>query len=290
MYLKIAEYDNGKPILFGSNAMRTPFSVAVKGVDISDSANNRKLIPEGAFIVDIGGTVRFLPRTRLHAASATNSAVLTLKAPHFAFKVGDVVRAVAGYAHVDVTGTPTTGAVLTLRIDNVNYSVTTTASETTLASIATLLAGLTIPNVTLTASGSRVTVIARDSYSISAYSSNPAVGLDVVSTEPGYFGECVMPLGTVLSIGAVDGNGNRPITLAGNAAYVLPANTPVGVTVNKFLGIFPEQLDLTDNPVQHIAPFFHADGVYENNLPYVDNQIKRQLHGLNICKKFYAAA
>lgn len=50
MYLKVKEYDNGKPIIFGLNAMRTPFSVAVKALDIAPTAEAKKLVPAGYIV------------------------------------------------------------------------------------------------------------------------------------------------------------------------------------------------------------------------------------------------
>ena len=289
MYLKVKEYDNGKPIIFGLNAMRTPFSVAVKALDIAPTAEAKKLVPEGSFVVSVGDDIRFLPRTRLKLATATNSASITLKAPSASFKIGDVIRAVAGYAELHLSGAAATGDIVTLRVNNVNYSATVEGTQT-VAATAALVAALVIPDVTITQVGStgKVILVAKDSFKLDVFSSSPALVANVYSTEPGYFGDAVLPLGTVLSIAAPNTAGERVITLAGNAAYVLPIDTPVGVTVDKYLGIYPEQLDLTELPVEHIAPIYHADGVYEANLPYCDSQLKRTLSGLNINKKFYA--
>lgn len=291
MFLKVKEYDNGKPIIFGLNAMRTPYSVAVKATDVLTSFDSRKVVPEGSFVVSIGNEIRFLPRTRLKLATATNTNTVTLKAPCASFKVGDVLRAMAGYAVLIVDGTPATNDVVTLRINGVNYSVTVGATQT-VAAVAALLAALVIPDVTLTQVGStgRVIVTAKDSYKIDVLSSSNAMAVRINTTDPGYLGDCILPLGTISSIAAPNPAGERVVTLAGNSAYVLPVDSPIGVTVDKFLGIYPEQLDLTELPVEHIAPIYHADGVYENNLPYIDNQVKRTLHGLNIEKKFYANA
>lgn len=291
MFLKVKEYDNGKPILFGLNAMRTPFSVAVKAADLENAADYRKVVPEGSFVVSVGGNIRFLPRTRLKTATATNSALVSLKTPSASFKVGDVLRAVAGYAEIHLSGAAATNDVVTLRVNGVNYSITVGPTQT-IAAAAALVAGLTIPDVTLTQVGStgKIIAVCKDSYKLDVLSSAPALVANVITTDPGYFGDAVLPLGTISSIAAANNAGERVVTLAGNAAYVLPENAPVGVDVEKFLGIYPEQLDLTELPVEHIAPIYHADGVYENNLPYIDNQVKRILHGLNINKKFYANA
>lgn len=290
MFLKIKEYDNGKPIIFGLNAMRTPYSVAVKASDLTSNAEARKVVPEGSFVVSVGGEIRFLPRTRLKLATATNSPAVTVKAPCANFKVGDTLRAVAGYAEINLAGTYADDDILTINVNGTNYSVT--ASGDTNVTLAGKLAALTIPNVTLTqvAGSGKVVAIAKDSYKLTVHCTGAGAFIQVNTTDHGYFGDYLLPLGTIASIGAANNAGERVLTLAANAAYVLPVNTPVGVDVEKFLGIYPEQLDLTELPVEHIAPIYHADGVYENNLPYCDNQIKRTLHGLNINPKFYANA
>lgn len=289
MYLKVQSFSNGKPILFGMNAARTPFSVALNASDIQFDAENRRTLPEGTFIAKIGSSVRPLPRTRTNAAVATNSAAVQLKVPNTAFKVGDVLRAVACQASVVLSGTPVEGDIVTVRVDNVNYSVTVDHPDDspTLGFVATQIAALVIPGVTLTAIGSSVLFTGTDSYKLTVHSSSPALITTVYSTDPGYLGANILPLGTIASIGAPDSQNRRTVTLAANAAYALPVNTPVGVEYSKLLGIYPDPLDFTEDPVIHIAPVFHCDGVYENNLPYCDKEIKRVLHGLNINSKFF---
>jgi hypothetical protein len=287
-FLKVTEFENGKPILFGQNSSRTPFSVAVKAVDIQPNSQAKKVIAEGSFIAAVGSDIRVLPRTKAKNATATNSAIVALKAPCQTFKVGDVLRAMAGYAEINLSGAAATGDTVTVRVNRINYSITVAGTQT-IAAAATLVAALTIPNVTLTQVGStgKIIAVAQDSFSLAVTSSNAALVTTVTSTEPGFFGNQFLPLGTIQSISAANSSEERDITLSGNAAYVVPANTIIGVDVEKLLGVYPEQLDLTDLPVVHVAPVYHADGVYEKNLPYVDAQIKRVLHGLNINKQFY---
>lgn len=298
MFLKVTSYDNGKPILFGLHCMRTPFSVSLKGVDVLPNLDSKKLVSEGSFIVDVNGVIRFLPRTRLAAAAATNSANLTLKAPSYTFKVGDVLKAQAGFGTLQFEGTVATGNTITVRIDGVNYTSTATGTQDTVGKLMTLwiadnTTALTTAGIVVTQRGAdspMATIAAKDSYKVDVHSTGVGLSGRVLSTEAGYLGNAVLPLGTILSIATPNNAGERVVTLAANAAYALPANSPVGVDVDKFLGIYNEQLDFTELPVEHLAPIYHADGVYENNLPYCDLQIKRVLHGLNINKKFYKSA
>ena len=294
-YLKVKAYDTGKPILFGLNCMRSPFSVGIKAADILPDIDGKKNITEGSFVVAIGSTVRFLPRTRIAAVTALNSTQVTLKSPSFAFKVGDVLKAQSGFGTLRVQGVPAVGDILTIQIGGVSYSSVATVTQNTAGKLLTLWisdnnTALLAAGITVTQRGVEselVSIVANDSFAINTQSTGATLSARLESTTTGFLGSSLVPLGTIVSIAAANAAGDRVATLAANAGYVLPINSRVGVDVDKFLGIYPEQLDLSEIPVQHIAPIYHADGVYENNLPYVDSQIKRELVGLNINKRFY---
>jgi hypothetical protein len=302
MYLQIQKFFNGKPILYGLNCMRAPFSVPLYQADVSPDINLQRLVTEGMFIASVqmstgnttGNAIRCLPRTRLDAATSTNSPTVTLNAPSFSFEVGDVIYAQACYAEVILTGTPTAGDIITIAINNISYSVTVPASPT-LASIA---AAFVSANATQLFTDSATTVTQRgstgsllfygtDSHNIATNSSDGALQALIVSTEHNYLGDSIVPLGTIASIASPNSSGTRVVTLSGNAAQALPVNTPVGLKYNKILGIYPEPLDFTMVPTEFIAPVTNADGVYQNNLPYIDKQLKRMFVGLNINSRFY---
>jgi len=302
MYLTIQKFFNGKPILYGLNCMRAPFSVPLYQADVLPDVNLQRLVPEGMFIANVqmssgnttGNATRCLPRTRLGAATATNSTSVTLNAPSFSFEVGDVLYAQACYAEVVLQGTPTAGDIITIAINNIAYSVTVPASPT-LASVA---AAFVSANATQMFTDSQTTVTQRgitgsllfygiDSYSIATNSTDGALQGVVVSTEHSYLGDSIIPLGTIASIASPNTAGQRVVTLSGNATQALPINTPVGLKYNKILGIYSEPLDFTMVPTEFIAPITNADGVYQNNLPYIDMQLKRMFIGLNINAYFY---
>lgn len=293
VYLKIRSFDNDKPIIYGMNKMTAPFGVQMSGDDITADSTGIKKVNEGMFLVGVGNKVRFLPRTRLKLASATNSAQLTLKTPSFQFLPGDVLYATAGYARVTFSGTLTAGDVYVIKIGDTNYSVTAPGSPTLDSVVDAFItdntAALTTAGITVRQIGTSgtVEVIAKDSYAIDTLSSSGTVELTVNSTEKGYLGEHLLPLGTIQSIATANTAGERVVTLVANAAYVLPAETPVGVRVTKYLGIYPLHLDFTEEPNVHLAPITGCDGVYEHNLPYCDEQLKRVFHQLNINKRFY---
>lgn len=294
MYLTVKHFQAEKPILYGLNNMRAPYGVSITNDLVQANAEGNKEVPEGSFLVsDTAGKVRFLPRTRLKAATATNSTAVSLKTPSFSFKTGDVLY---GYSEGTVTlsGTIASGNIVTIEVNNVAYSVaatdtslaTTAAAFVTANAAAMLTAGITVAQVGSTAT---LSLMGNDSYKVRTACSVGTCSV-TFNGEDGYLGRGITPLGTIASIGAANAAGERVVTLASNASTVLPINTIVGVKVEKYLGIYPDALDLTKSPVEHLAPIVEADGVYESNLPYVDLQLKREFDSLRINKYFYKQA
>lgn len=304
VFARIRSFDNGKPILYGQTTRRSPFGVVIKAEDLQPNYEGWKLVEGGVFIVGIGNNTRVLPRTTVKGTynsntegTSTSSPTLTLNNPSYSFKVGDVIYSVACYAEVHfAAGTYAENDTVTLEINNVKYSVTAGANDDTPEEIAALYASgstydaMVANGLRVTRTGALLQIYAPDAYSIKAYSSNKTVTINVRTTEPGYFGDRNEPIGTILAIAPpTSRSGERVITLAANAAYVIPANSRVGVQVDEFgwLGIYDEPCDFSDEPVRHLAPIAEADGVYEQNLPYCDMQLKRKFNDLRIFKRFY---
>lgn len=297
MYLQDKQFTNGKPILFGlANAMRTPYSVSFSKTDMKPDANGEYIVVEGSFICTKGTAVRWLPRAIAKGthntnadATATNSKLLTLKTPNFSFKEGDVLHAVAGYGLVTAVGAFATGEVVTLRINDVNYSFTVAGTQTA-AAVAAGLAALTFEDgitVTQREAGATLEIYADDAYKVECITTSIGGTLVLTSTEEGYLGDNLVPLGTIETIGTPNVAGERLISLVDNAAYVVPANCRIGIKVDRVLGLYPDPLDFTREPVQHLAPIVEAAGVYQSNLPYVDLQLKRSLAGLYMEERFW---
>ena len=293
MFLKVKKFNAEVPILYGLNSMSSPFGVSMVADDILSDKDNYKSVPEGMFVVEVDGVIRFLPRTRLSVATATNSPSVTLKFPTCSFKVGDTLYGQAA-GRVVFGGAVDNGEVVTLNIGGKNYSVTT--ASTALADLPALFvtdhaAALSAEGITITAlaSTSTLEVKATDVYVISGMSASGKLTVST-NTPDGSVGMYMMPLGSIASIGPELSDKTRVVTLAANAAYVLPVDSPVGVAVDKYIGIYPDALDFTEEPLRHVAPIVEADGVYESNLPYVDKGVKRQLPSLRINKSFYKAA
>jgi hypothetical protein len=292
MYLKIEAYDNGKPILYGLNNMRAPYGVSMLAEDIQLDVEGKKSIPEGSFVVGVGEKVRFLPRARNSVAVASSSPSVVFSTPAQTFLVGDVLHFLGGFAEITFGGAVATGDTVGIKLGDVVYAVT--SAGTSLATLAASFvtansAALAAVGVNVTQKGSSSTLVfmSVESLPVAYYASNGATSVTVATTEPGYLGDHILPIGTVLAVGPALTNGTRTITLAANAAYNVPVGCSIGVMVDRYLGIYPEPLDFTRSPRDHIAPIVEADGVYEQNLPYIDEQLKRRFDDLRINKRFY---
>lgn len=292
MYLTVKKYDNGKPILYGLNSMRAPFGASIASADVQPDIDGQKSVPEGSFLVAVGNKVRFLPRARMAVAAVTTLPTLTVRGTSQNFLVGDVLHVVGGYGEVTFGGTIASGDTVAIKLGDSVYAVTSTGSTApalVTAFITANAAALLAQGITVTQKGSSGTmvIVSDNSEAISYSASNGATTVSINTTEPGYLGDNIMPIGTIASVGQIQTNGQRIITLAANAAYNVPVNVPVGVMVKEFLGIYNLPVDLTLSPKEHIAPIVEADGVYEQNLPYIDDQLKRRFANLRIFKRFY---
>jgi hypothetical protein len=292
MYLTVKKYDNGKPILYGLNSMRAPFGASIKAADLQADIDGQKTVPEGSFLVAVGDKVRFLPRARAATAVVTTLPTVTLKGTSQNFLPGDVLHVVGGYAEVTFSGAIAAADTVALKIGDSTYAVTSAGAAfpaLVTAFIAANSAALLAQGITVTQKGSSGTmvIVSDDSHAINYSASNGSTIVTINSTEAGFLGDNIIPLGTIASVGPIAANGQRVITLLANAAYNVPVSVPVGVMVKEFLGIYNLPIDLTLSPKEHIAPIVEADGVYEQNLPYIDAQLKRRFANLRIFKRFY---
>ena len=294
MYIKIEDYSHGRPILFGQNSVRTPFSVQMVGTDVRPDSSGKQSVPEGSFIVAVGSSIRFLPRARVTDTITTTEPTVVVAKPSQNFKEGDVLYPQAGYGEIAFEGTAVSGDIVSIRIGNLGV-FTVTSSGTTATDVATFVTdhatALSTNGVYISqkGAGSTLVIYSTDSHAIDISCSGENYNPRLISTEPGFLGDNIIPLGTVTSIGNVNTSGIRVLTLAANAPYSVPAGVPVGVNVDKYLGIYPDPIDFYKEPVKHIAPIAECDGVYEQNLPYIDMQLKRKFSDLRINKRFYKA-
>jgi hypothetical protein len=212
MYLKVKDFENGKPILYGQNQSRTPFGVNLRDQDVQFDAKGHRTVPEGSFVVEIGGETRFLPRAKTTTLISTSSTQVTVTGPSQSFKDGDTVYYQAGYAKVAIDGTIAANDTFTLEINGLAY--TYTAAGTSIPNLVTLMASggpvnigfggvvtnHTIQGVKATAQGSTLLLQGIDAYSLRVSCSSGNARMTVLTTEPGFLGDCIIPIGTIQSI------------------------------------------------------------------------------------------
>lgn len=291
-------YQREKPIVYGPEGLMATSQVTMIADDVLPDSLGRKILPEGMFFAGLTNSDRgrALPRTRLSAALAANATTIELKEPHAQFKNLDELWIIGCYARITFVGT-VTGTDYRLVVDRDQVIVipgnntAATVAAATVTNQATL--GFTDLGITVRQIGSTATIelFSTDSWSLSAPSE-----LQIVSSDPGYFGNYPTPIGTLTAMNTIQANGSRLFTVsAANATNIIvPANTIVGTLVNKLLGVHIQSIDLTETAPNSsyefsLSPIRACAGVYENNLPYMDETIRRDplLSQLNINQLFY---
>lgn len=91
-------------------------------------------------------------------------------------------------------------------------------------------------------------------------------------------------VGTILTIDRKDNPGL--VTLTSSATTPVPAGVHVGIPAGEILGFINYSLNLDNADRQHVSIVTGACGVYENRLPYFDEDIRRQLPKIKFAKRF----
>jgi len=278
------------PIFFNLNHHITSTTVNLEAIDFLADANGDKSVQAGMFVIKESATStrgRLLPRTRLATASSTSAATATLGATWQTFKPNDVLFVTAPYTTITIGGTYLATEIVKVTIDGIVNNVVT--GSTTNSIIATTVAAAISANALI---GERVRAVtlgaviyvfgknAYDLYSVTTAARNAAddggsaSGTSTAAAAVLSFNTTAV--GTVLTVV------NGVLTLAANASVALPIGAPVGIRYAQLLGLYGHSIDFKNTPVRPVAPVIQATGVYESNLPYVDDSIKRQLSRLNI--------
>jgi len=285
----VNEFKREVPIIYGATSLLATDAVNLVSSDIQPNAKGRRELPAGLFCARVNGVNRFLPRTRLSTAVAANATTVVLKEPNAQFKANDVLWVLGSYARLTVTAS-VTGTVYYILVNGKLLSVT--ASSNTATTLASEIVGATASvaeafwadlNITRSATGAVVELFSTDSWSIQA---SPEITV-WTSTNDGYFGNYFAPIGTLSStvaptLNATTGVRTYTLTTPNVANKQFPANCIVGTIVEKLLGVHIQAVDLTEDAPYtgtefSVAPIRMADGVYENNLPYIDELIKRDV-------------
>ena len=286
VYLSRKSYKQEKNIFLYPTNNEANRNAAINNDTIQLDATGKRSVPEGLFVCLEGNTARYLPRATVTTATSTGSAAVVCT-PSQLFKTGDVLYVVEPYAAVALGGTVAVDDVVTVSIDN--YTITATATTTTLADLVALVKNTINNDLTLAqkvfalSTGTSVFVFAKDgvsTYPIAVSETSAAVTIAVGG------GATSLTYGTALGTVSAVNVATNTITLGANAGAVVPVGTHIGVrTVTEVLGVDPHQRDYTDAETQTIGVYDISSGVRENYLPYIDGDIKRRLPRITFITK-----
>jgi len=269
-----SSFTNEKNVFHFASGNEVGHNLSVTNAAIQADANGKKTVPEGLFVALVGADYRYLPRATVTTAVSASSPTV-VATPSQIFKVGDVLYSVEPTATVTLTGTVAAAETVTVTIGGI--AVVTTAVTTVLADLIALTAANinASPNLAGTiraiVSGGIIYLyvvdgVTRPTLTISDVSS--AIG----SAVSGAVFDYQATLGTVSAIVA----STNTITLAANAAYVVPVGGHIGVKVSEVYGLDSHQRDFTIYTTQEFGVYNASSGVRENILPYIDGDLKRR--------------
>lgn len=265
-------YENYTEILVNHEGLSAPTSLTLDPTKVGLNTQGDKMVEPGEFLAEVAGVGRKLPRTLLAAASATNSATVTV-ANASPFVADDVL---VGFATGIVTLSGTWAAEDTLEVVIGAYSQTYTAADNSQAAVATAAvaafnAGVLGKVASFYALGSAIYVQMDNliPVTMSATATTAGTGDATVTAIAD------QALGTVASV-----SGNV-ITLDENADTAMPTGLRVGIAgaVVKGLNIRPTDL-LSTKDVETIGCYICAN-VNTERLPYLDGEIKAQFPKLS---------
>jgi len=267
---------------------RSAQSITVNASDYTADANGQKIFAPGHFVVEVSANSgRLLPRGLLTTAIAGNTtAGGALLNAYQLFKVGDVLWRLQSYNSVTFALTWAPADTVTLTIGN--YTAAYTAGSATLATVATNVAAAINAHPI---HGTMVEAIAAGAVVyLHSRTFNELLGLTVVGDGTAGDGTATRGAATFTapySIGTISAitTDTGVITLGASAPNVpIPVGTRIGILPAKVLGIYGHSIDMATAP-RDIYAADEAD-VYTGALPYLDDDIKRQLPGVNFQLKF----
>jgi hypothetical protein len=277
------------PVLATSLGMRSPRGVDIDATLFSAYSGaqgiTQKIVPPGAFAAAIPGSslFRVLPRTKLAAASATNSPSLTVKAHTAQFFVpGDTLSVPVPFTQVTFANSWVAGETLTITVGGrvFSYVVPNPApvDNTALAAdVASKIAKSAINGIVdAYSAGAVLTLVSAndvaDAFTVAETSS---AGTALPASGNLAAGGSV---GTVQSVNYNPDTNTHTITLTGNAGTALPIGTPIGDPRYSpvDLGMMSPNvaINLSWEPNTHEACFTSLT-VYKDRLPHWDGQLAR---------------
>jgi hypothetical protein len=257
-------------------------SATVQNTYISLNTEARKQVPAGLFVAQVGNVLRFLPRTKLTAVTATGAATVTAS-PTNIFVAGDVLTVVEPYSTLTIT-TVTVAQTVTVTVEGLTATATATTNNTTTTAseVATAInatAGLS-DLVRAASITNKVFIFAVDGLT------NRAITTAGTVTSAALSSATLVPNATAVGTIAFIDYTTGVITLTGNASVALPIGTNIGVRVNAIVGLHVHAVDYTVATAKDLALYTIANGVRIQYLPYFDGDIARRFPGINFAYKF----
>ncbi|HEY9825112.1 MAG TPA: hypothetical protein V6D19_06670 [Stenomitos sp.] len=281
--------DNFPPVWATQLGVRSPRGVDLDPALFSAYAGadgmTQEICPPGAFAAAVPGSTKFrvLPRTRLTAASATNSPTLNVS-KHTAqfFIAGDTLTVAGQSTTITLANAWVAGETLTITVEGRSWVYTVPnpapASLTLLAAdIAAKLRQSSLNDLVEVVPGVGILLLIslRDVAAAFTVAETSSSGTALPSS--GNFAAGAS-LGTVQSVTYNPNTDTHQITLSGNAATALPIGTPVGDMRYSPAGLGLMSpgvaIDLLREPNTYQA-CFTAMSVYRDRLPYWDGQLSR---------------
>jgi len=276
-------YDIG-PAIFSNSDHHHPYSITVNPWDVTANAKGEKVLPGGQFVVEIGDVQRFLPRAKTTSAFTSGSKTGGALLDRFQlFKPGDQLWVLQSYGKVTLAGTwqATDSITLTIGTDTLTFM----AGDTVRSNIADNIVEEINDDpafsnlVEAVAVGDVVWLLARDWSKQHALNATTTSGAGTITRSAATFA-APEKIGAIESIIPASGG----IVLVDNAAVSVPAGVRVGVRVNKIFGIYSHSIDMATGPKEVNA--CNEGEVYERSIPYLDDDIKRQLPQLVFGTRF----
>lgn len=282
-----------KPIFYNLNHHKTPYTVDVYGTDILADENGDKQLPPGMFVVKIAEVARFLARSTVATAFSTSSTSGKLNTPFQTFKVNDVLHLVEPFGTIALGGTYLNTEIVKVTIGGYVLNVVTGSTDNAVIGNTVAAAINANPSIyalvrAISDNAGTIYLYGRDGITAhtlvvaarnAADSGASAAGTATASASTLTVSNTA--IGTITAI-ATDGT----VTLAANAGINVPVGARVGVRFTQALGLYGHSIDFKVKPVNTIAPVVEATGVYETNLPYIDEDLRRRFPQLLINKKF----
>lgn len=264
-------YSEGLPIVAFVDGVDTTMSITAVRDRIKLNERKKRALPAGMFFARIGTQWHPLPRTELTQAITGTTGRLK----HFQlFKVGDVLTIVEPYLLLTISALAVNATVvIDVNGNKHTFTFLGTLGSTVQNAAAEMAAfinasGILSQFIRAVAVGSAVHLFSKDGttcYTVTLTGGTitraPSNGIMTAQT----------PVGTIAQFDEVDPS---LITLTASATNPVPVGGKVGVYVDEIGGLFPFTTDWTLRPEQNLALVTGAKGVYEQNLPYIDGQVK----------------